>query len=131
MSVLSVIAQITWAADWTITNKDAYLYWGTTDKPLKVAWDAQPGNEFVFNLYHYESQEEVARGRTEVDTVTFMLPRTGHYHARVCAVDNPGDPVIEELCSLSIDSERATVNGQPRAWWVYGAVAPPGEIIFE
>ncbi len=126
-----LMCQISLAQDWTIKNKDAYLYWGTTDKPLKTAWDAQPGNEFVFNLYHYESQEEVARGRTENAGVVFMLPRTGHYHVRVCAVDSPGDPVDEINCSLSIDATKATVDGQPQAWWVFGNIAPPGEIIFE
>lgn len=126
-----MIPQISLAADWEIKNKDAYLYWGTTDKPLKVAWDAQEGNAFVFNLYHYEHSEEVARGSTELNEVTFMLPRTGHYHAKVCAIADPGDEVDEVNCSLSIDATYAVVDGQPRAWWVYGYVAAPGPIIFE
>ncbi len=117
---------------WEIINKDAYLYFGTTDKPLKVAWNPEPNaDEFAFNLYHYESQAEVARGRTPNNTVVFMLPYAGHYHARVCSIDNAGDPIDEALCTLSIDSTRATVDGQPQAWWVYGNIAPPGPITFD
>lgn len=127
-----VIPQITFAIDWMIVNPGAYLYFGTTDKPLKVAWNPEPNaDEFFFNLYHYESQEEVARGRTQANTVTFMLPRTGHYHARICAIDDEGGAVVENLCSLSIDPTRATVNGEPMGWWVFGGVGAPGPIIFE
>jgi len=127
-----VIPQITLAQDWTIINPDIQLYFGTTDKPLKVAWNTEPNaDEFAFNLYHYESQEEVARGRTPNDNVVFMLPRTGHYHVRVCSIAHTNDPIDESLCSLSIDPTKATVNGQPMGWWVYGNVGAPGPIIFE
>jgi hypothetical protein len=129
VSVLSVIPQITLAMDWTIVNPGAYLYFGTTDKPLTVAWDSQEGIEFAFNLYHYEDQAEVARGRTQDAQVVFMLPRTGHYHTRICAVANTGDPITEEYCSISTDPTKATVGGQPQGWWVFGNIAPPGEII--
>jgi hypothetical protein len=131
MITVLLICRISFAQDWVIKNQDAYLYWGTTDKPLKIGWDAQPENAFVFNLYHYEHDVEMARGSTELNGVTFMLPRTGHYYVRVCAIADPGDIPLEENCSISIDATYAVVDGQPRAWWVYGHVAAPGPIIFE
>ena len=108
---------------------DRVTYFGTTDKQLKISWDHNtPQPEFYeVKLYHVERETEspAGIGKTADNSIIFKLPRSGHFIARVraCEGDVCGD------WSESINPEVATVDGQPRAWWLYGYVAKPGDIV--
>ena len=40
-------------------------------------------------------------------------------------------PAMKDQWSISTDLNVSKVDGNPRAWWVYGYIAPPGPIVIE
>ena len=112
-----------------LESVDYVTYFLTTDKSVVVSWDGQSAATYYeVRLYHVEreAEEPAGSGRTETNSITFQLPRSGHFIAKVRAC------IDESNCSAwseSIDADVATVNGLPRAWWLYGHVAVPGGII--
>jgi hypothetical protein len=113
-------------------KKDLVTYFGTTDKSLTCRWDTIEAyiDEFELRLFHVERDVEtpIANGKTSQNELTFKLPRTGHFIVKVRACER--DYTFCSDWSESIDPEVATVDGEPRGWWVYGHVAAPGELNF-
>jgi len=117
-------------AEWE--KKDYVTYFGTTDQTITCAWDAVENAEgYQVELYHVE-RDSITRVASEglTDTqIVLSLPRSGHFVPRIRAcADYPACETYSEW-SESTNSEVASVDGQPRAWWIYGYVAPPGPII--
>ena len=121
---------------------DRVTYFGTTDKEVKVSWDHNdpPPDFYEINLYHVERQTELpaGTGKTSENSITFQLPRSGHFIAKVRACMNSAEGIdgcdAAPCCgewSESIDSEVAIVDGAARAWWLYGYVAPVGVIAID
>jgi hypothetical protein len=113
-------------------KKDYITYLGTTDQSITVGWDAVENVEgYQIEVYHVE-RDSITRVASEGLTETqieFNLPRSGHFIARVRAcVDYPTCETAGEW-SESTNSDVATVDGEARSWWIYGYVAPPGQII--
>lgn len=62
----------------------------------------------------------------QVDAI-MQLPGPGHFSFQVRPCLNPVPPSTTPSCSPwanSFDLTVARVNGQPRAWWVYGYLEP-------
>lgn len=118
-------------------KKDYVTYFGTTDQQIKFAWNTSVGatdkTVYEVKLFNVEKDTEVliANGKTQDTDITISLPRTGHYILRIRACsDNTADKKCSEWVE-SINPEFATVDGSPRAWWVYGHIASPGTIIIQ
>ena len=128
---------VTWAAFAlevvNLESVDYVTYFLTTDKSVIVSWDEQAAAQYYeVRLYHVEREDEVSAGsgRTKKNSITFQLPRSGHFIAKIRACNDDLDPPCSDW-SESIDPEIAKVNGEPRAWWLYGHVAGPGNIIID
>jgi len=105
---------------------DYVTYYMTTDQMVTAAWDASEGAEkYEIRLYCHERNEHLPIGETTECQITFQLPRSGHYIAQVRALCTGGGSDWAESTNI----EHAAVNGQPRAWWLYGYLDPPGPII--
>jgi hypothetical protein len=117
-------------AEWV--KKDYVTYFGTTDQSITVKWDAVDNAQgYQLELYHVE-RDSITKVASEGLTTTQLeltLPRSGHFIPRVRACsDYPACETHSEW-SESINSEVAIVDGEARSWWIYGYVAPPGQII--
>jgi len=104
--------------------KDFVTYFGTTDESITVSWDENsPAPErYEVVLYHVERRTDGPSVSVVLPPIVLRLPRTGHYIAKIRACD--GEDYSE--WAESIDPAIAVVDGQPRGWWIYGHVAPPG-----
>lgn len=113
---------------------DYVTYYGTTDKEIAVKWDVTDGADYykVF-LNNKERDERIEISDAETlttNTIQFKLPRSGHYIAEIIACANrDGEDDICSESSLSSNPEVAMVNGEHRAWWIYGHIAAPGPIV--
>ena len=129
---------------------DLYLYYGFTGKDVIVAWDdpkistpADTSDDYnvdtdVFEFLLYNKDRDTTVVLTEsipgnVFTYTFQLPQTGHWTPKVRVVrayiDAEGVEVIERSdWTISNDPIRASVNGDPRGWWLFGWIEPVGPI---
>jgi len=135
---------------------EAYTYVSTTDKQWQVAWDSVLYCYYKFRVYNLERDVYLPIGEDGggelklTDTTTAMnFPYSGHFVPQVKAcrqcVPDPNDENgcssticdggdCEEVCSTwskSIDKEVSVVKGADRGWWLYGYLAPAGEIIIE
>ena len=113
-------------------KKDYVTYFDTTDNPVTCAWSAVEGAAgYQVQLLHVErdSTTIVSREALTDRRDTFLLQRSGHFivKVRACKYDFNTCEVHSEWTE-SINSERSRVDDQPRAWWLYGYIAPPGEI---
>jgi hypothetical protein len=108
--------------------KDYVTFFGTSDQTVTMEWTAS-ANAISYELraYHNEQEIYIWMGDTTGLTFAWQLPKSGHYTFMVRAV---GSSESSDW-SLSTDPNVALVNEQPRAWWAYGYVAPPGPIIIE
>lgn len=103
-----------------------------TEIPKTIAWDPSENAEYYkFQAYHYEQNSIAVIGTTAQTQIIIHFPRSGHYIIKVkaCAVQQEIE-VCSEF-SESTNSEFATVNGQPKAWWIFKHVSPPGPIGIE
>lgn len=120
-------------AEWqAITN---VTYFGTTDQEIVVSWEAPPeATEFDLQMYHVEQKRNLAIATTPNKEMHLTIPRTGHYIIKIRAKkpdsDNPTE-WIESTWAESDDETYATVDGQPKGWWVYGYPAPAGGLIIK
>lgn len=107
---------------------DYFTYFGTTAETYTVTWAADP-NALInhVRLFNHEKNIYVDLGSTTGSQWDIHLPKTGHYSAEVRSCNDNG---CSEW-SKSIDPDRAKVNDNPRAWWIYGYVAPPGPLEFK
>lgn len=110
---------------------DYVTYYGTTDQDITFGWnpaaDGGTPTSYDWRVYHVERKAYVMMGNTPDSQKTIWLPRTGHYKIEVRARNAAGT----SQWIMCTDPAFATVNGQPRAWWIYGHVAGPGDIIIE
>ena len=121
---------------------DVVTYWDFTEKYETVAWDPvqdNPDTEEVesaaeyynIKMLHIEQNVELARGRVDHPgtQAALVFPRSGHYKVMVNACNHDSEGV--EQCSdwaESTNSQYATVDGQPKGWWVYRHISPPGPL---
>lgn len=114
-----------------------YTYFGTTEKEFTVAWDAPVNADNITNyelrLYHVE--REVYEPIISVDNLTLRyttrLPRSGHFIVYIRSINNNAEEEFKYgLWVHSTDINTGSVNGERRAWWLYGHIAKPGEINF-
>lgn len=120
-------------AEWQAINN--VTYFGTTDQQITVAWEASAdATEFDLQLYHVEQKRNLAIATTPNKEMQLTLPRTGHYIIKVRAKRlDPNNPTEwqESIWAQSDDDTYATVDGQPKGWWVYGYPAPAGDLIIK
>lgn len=112
-------------------GKDLYTYVGTTDLELKVEWTpVTDATGYQLELYSVNRNAYVARASTPSPNLTFKVPNQGMYIVRIRAVRQlaaGADPINSDW-STSDDPTVALVDGNPRGWWIYGFLAPPGPI---
>jgi hypothetical protein len=111
---------------------DRVLYFGTTDALITMSWDpVAEATGYEVELFHIEQNTKMlpygTSNHTSGTNLTFKLPKTGHYIFKVRSCINNFAECGDEW-SESIDSTKAIVDGENKAWWVYGYVAKPGDI---
>lgn len=145
VSVLAgAVASATFAWD------DIATFFGATTDPYNVCFGIQSVNDTVlsptmpqFAQFRRTRREDGSQDMVQFPRSQWTLstpaaqgnmycappqtsPRQGHfvYELRVC----PTDPTVDaSACSpwiSSIDPTVAQMNGQPRAWWIYGFIDP-------
>lgn len=111
----------------------AATYIDYTGKPVTVAWDPVSGaTKYTWRVRSLERGQLVEiNGATEHDTFlttfTFSLPYQGHFIVEVKAMDDAGN---SSTWAISTSDNHATVEDRPQGWWVYGHLAPAGDIEF-
>lgn len=120
--VVPTLAYSEWVA------KDYVTYYGYTDELFTANWDLiSSADSYEWRVYHVERDMYVLSGESATTSFTIQFPRTGHYIIEVRSKNEYG---VSEWAK-SIDSTKATVNGESRAWWVYGYISAPGPITIE
>jgi hypothetical protein len=126
---------------------DHVTYWGYTEESVPIEWEADAVNSIdevtkhEVELYHVEHKQVIVVGETTHPTqqMTLVFPRSGHYIAKVRSCHDVGDPPVYE-CSAwaeSTNKEYASVwvegsqTYEPKNWWVYRHISPPGGIEIE
>lgn len=117
-----------------IELEDHFTYFITSNEQLTLQWNTESGAEgYQVRLFHVERDvvSVLTNDITTGNQLVFSVPRTGHYivEIRSCAggyTDTTCSPWIR-----TTNSQRAIVNNQPRSWWVYGHVQPPGPPIID
>lgn len=110
--------------------KDVATYWLTTGEKVTVAWDGVTGaDHYVYRIRSLERNALIKiEGREETETTatqfSFVVPFAGHFVAEVKAV--AGDK--SSTWATSDNKANAQINGEPRAWWLYGHIAPAGGV---
>ena len=102
--------------------KDYVTYFGTTDKEISVSWDPNdPAPErYEVSLKNIERDTMTPIWSGPLPPAIIKLPHSGHFVPMIRACQ-------EEQCggwAESTNIEVARVDGQPRAWWLYGYIAP-------
>ena len=113
----------------------------TDDPQITVAWKAVEGaNGYQIKLIMTDKVPvtEYARGETQQTQMTVKRPRAGHFDGAVrafksCTHDIEGceNGRLYSQWTLSSDKKRATVNGEPMAWWIYWKLPKPDTVIVE
>ena len=114
----------------TFGNRESVEYYGTTDKLLQCFWPAvalAEGYEVV--LSNSEKNVDSIVGKTTSTSITFKLPRTGHYTVRVRACRKNYTECTE--WSSSDNPDEAVVMGAPKGWIIFGTIANPGPPILD
>ena len=133
--VVQALRVVLWLTFFTVNafaweGLDYFTYFGTTDDPIIIAWTAGEGVEkYQIRALHKERNKYIEFGTTAECEYTIVLPRSGHYIFEVRSLklkEGSDDKYITSEWAVSNDPQYATVDGEPRAWWVYGYVAPPG-----
>lgn len=118
-------------------GKDYYTYYGTTADTAQASWERPPNyiagqDYFDIKLYNPERDIEIIIAEAfDGFTIEFKCPKTGHWVVRLrTARQNQDQTWLYSEWIESIDSNHATVDGQPRAWWLFSWVASTGPIEF-
>lgn len=112
----------------------ASSYFEFTGQPVTVGWDrVDRAVKYVWRIKSVERQKYIIiDGSAEHETTetffTFRIPFVGHFVAEVKAVDADGN---SSKWAKSGRDEFGMVDGQPKGWWVYGYIAPAGDIEIE
>lgn len=110
----------------------AVTYWAGTGEKLTVAWD--PVNSATAYVYRVKSLERdsyididgAKEVRTTETSFAVIIPFGGHFVPEVKAVD---DADHSSSWAVADRAENAVVDGEPRGWWIYGAIKPPSGAI--
>lgn len=125
---VSISVFFTSAANAEFVANEYVTYAGNTGEQVTVVWDFNGDAAFEVDLYHMELNEHinVTPEPITVRSITFTLPRSGHYSVGVRAIKDgvPGP------WAGSIFADDAQYNGESRAWWLFGSIAPTGGIEF-
>ena len=117
--------------DTGFTELDYVTYYGYTGKTIKLRWNPSTGvvEHYQLQAFLVEQDRCILDVTLDANTTsyTYTTPKGGHYIFRVRA----GNSMGYSVWSSSIDPTYSTVNGKPRAWWVYTHVAPSSGIIIE
>lgn len=130
LCLFAMMASMAWLAYGGDYRPYGYTtYFGSTDHSVTVSWDANDPapDRYEVDLFNVErgTVEKAGTGTATITSITFKLPFSGHFIARVraCTGENCSD------WTESTDSEKALVDGVHKGWWLYGHIAPAGPII--
>jgi len=104
-------------------EKDYITYYGTTDNTITLQWEESIGAvkyEMKYLYVEHNTYSDIVE--TNNTQLTITLPRTGHYIFEIRAIDS--SDMISEWASSIINEDTQTGS-----FWVYGYLAPPGDII--
>ena len=110
-----------------LVGLDYYTHFGTTAETITVIWIGNSPTGYELRAYHHEQQIYIWIGSTNDLQYSFQLPNSGHFTIML----RNAPPAVNDQWSISTDLNVSKVNENPRAWWVYGYVAPPGPIIIK
>lgn len=102
-----------------VKTDDIIFAWDISSEASRyevIATWIDPTNEFEYDL-----------GETTNTQITVSRPRTGHFKFKVRACS---DSECSEW-SESTDPTKATVDSQPKGWWVFWKVPPPTGPVIE
>ena len=108
---------------------DVVTYYGITGKSVTCAWDPNPEPDisgYKLRVYYVEQERYVATVTTSATKYKYTPIKSGHYVFEVRAIDLAGN--ISDWTS-SLDSNKSSVNGEHKGWWVYVHIAPAGGLI--
>jgi len=128
--VLTMLLWIPAAFAAGVTQHDHVTYYINTGETLTAAWDSVEGaTSYDMQMLRVEWDNEVVQEWVGITNTqqSFTTPKAGMYTIRVRAVNE--DEV--SVWATSTDIEFATVDSEPRSWWVYGYTAPPGPIVID
>lgn len=112
------------------TKYDYVTYAGYTGSNSTCAWDIVSGAAFYqMRVKHFEQNKYIDVGITPTLQFTYTPSKSGHYIIEVRSVHEDANHVLTySAWAASTDSAYATVDGQPKGWWLYRYVQPPGTI---
>ena len=131
----SAEALVTYGDD--MMGYDYYTYLGYTSHDITCAWDQSEGyvvetDDYEFEIYNPERKITDKKGFVDATQIVFKTPKTGHWIARIRArrlIDGETPEYEYSEWSESTDPAVASVNGEPRGWWIFTWIAPTGPII--
>jgi hypothetical protein len=106
-------------------------YFEHTGQTVTVAWDAiTNATNYIWRIKSVERQKYIAiDGNTEHETTatqfSFKVPFMGHFIVEVKALDAEGNA---SAWAKSDQDQYATIKGENKGWWIYGLIAPAGDI---
>jgi len=109
------------------TYRDGVEYVKTDD--ITFAWDGDPAAtryEVIATWIDPTNEFEYDLGETTETQIIISRPRTGHFMFKVRACNTTCSEWSE-----STDPTVATVDGQPKGWWVFWKVPPPTGPVIE
>lgn len=113
------------SAAFACAGLDYYTYFGTTAETYRLAFIPGQGAEtHEIRLFNHEKSIYIDMATIAGNEYDILLPKTGHYSVEVRSCN-------KYQCSTwskSINPAESLVDGKPRAWWLYGHVAPPGPL---
>jgi len=108
------------------TVRPYVTYHGYTGEEVTVEFDFNGDAVFEAQIVNNDLNERinVTPVPSSERSITFTLPRSGHYSVWIRAIKNgtPGP------WARSYTYTDAQFYGKARGWWLYGAVAPTGGI---
>jgi len=114
------------------SGNNNFTYTGTTADVVTLMWNApvgyQTGDVFEIQLKNKERNTVVNIPETTALTKTFKCPKTGHWTVYIRSKRLVGSTWEFSTWVNSTDVTVATVDGQPRAWWLFTWVAGTGPI---
>jgi len=116
----------------SFSGNSNYTYTGTTADVVTLAWNAPVGYQIgdVFEIQIRNIERNIIRNIPETTalTKTFKCLKTGHWTVYIRSKRLVGSTWEFSEWVNSTDITVATVDGQPRAWWLFTWVAGTGPI---
>lgn len=123
---ISLVFSSTWS------NRKVFEYIGTTNKKVTVSWQSVSNvNGYEVRLVNLDRNSEVmlSNGKVSTNSITFSLPKTGHYIVKVRSQRN-NYTELSDWAYSNIPGD-AIVDNETAGWCIYGTVAQPGTIIIQ